>query len=74
MRAFEHFPNLVAMFLARAREGGDKPFLWAKHDHSWQPTSWAEAAAQVASLAESLAKAGTQSFSKYLFTFAHLLI
>ena len=58
MRAFEHFPNLVAMFLARAREGGDKPFLWAKHDHSWQPTSWAEAAAQVASLAESLKALG----------------
>ena len=58
MRAFEHFPNLVAMFLARAREGRDKPFLWAKHDHSWQPTSWAEAATQVASLAESLKALG----------------
>ena len=28
MRQFEHFPNLVAMFFARAAENGDKPFLW----------------------------------------------
>ena len=26
----EHFPNLVAMFFARAAEKGDAPFLWAK--------------------------------------------
>jgi len=58
MRAFEHFPNLIAMFLARAKEGGDKPFLWAKNDHSWKATSWAEAADQVASVAESLRALG----------------
>ena len=28
----EHFPNLVTMFLTRAREQGDKPFLSAKRD------------------------------------------
>ena len=30
MRQLEHFPNLVAMFFARAKEKGDAPFLWAK--------------------------------------------
>ena len=30
MRQLEHFPNLVAMFFARADEKGDAPFLWAK--------------------------------------------
>ena len=31
-RQLEHFPNLVTMFLTRAREKGDAPFLWAKRD------------------------------------------
>jgi long-subunit acyl-CoA synthetase (AMP-forming) len=26
----DHFPNLVTMFFTRAKEQGDKPFLWAK--------------------------------------------
>ena len=29
-KQLEHFPNLVTMFLARAREKGDKPFLWTQ--------------------------------------------
>jgi len=51
MRKLEHFDNLVQMFFTRAREKGDKPFLWHKAGGAWQPTSWAEAARQVASLA-----------------------
>src|ERR671911_2825473 len=31
-RQLEHFPNLVSMFLTRAAEKGDEPFLWAKRD------------------------------------------
>ncbi|WP_419809756.1 AMP-dependent synthetase/ligase [Sphingomonas sp.] len=58
MQRFEHFPNLVAMFLARADAKGDAPFLWAKRDGAWQPTSWAEAARQVASLAAALKALG----------------
>ena len=54
MRTLEHFPNLVAMFFARAAEKGDKPFLWAKQDNAWRPTSWRETARQVASLATAL--------------------
>lgn len=58
MRAFERFPNLISMFLARATEGGDKPFLWAKQGDAWQPTSWKEAADRVASLAAALKAMG----------------
>ena len=31
-RQLEHFDNLVAMFLTRAEEKGDEPFLWAKRE------------------------------------------
>jgi long-chain acyl-CoA synthetase len=58
MRKLEHFPNLVAMFLARAREKGDAPFLWAKAGGQWRATSWADAARQVASLARALKALG----------------
>lgn len=58
MRAFEHFPNLVSMFLTRAAEGGDKPFLWAKRDGAWRSTSWKQAADHVASLAAGLKALG----------------
>jgi long-chain acyl-CoA synthetase len=54
----EHFPNLVAMFFARAAQKGEAPFLWAKRDDEWQATSWAEAARQVAGLAASLKAIG----------------
>ena len=58
MRRLEHFPNLVAMFFARARDKGDAPFLWAKRDGAWRSTSWKEAAMQVASLASALTRLG----------------
>lgn len=54
----EHFPNLVAMLLARVAEKGDKPFLWAKRNGAWESVSWTEAARQVAALSESLLKLG----------------
>ena len=66
MRVFEHFPNLVTMFLARAAEGGDKPFLWAKKDEAWQPTSWKQAADQVASLAAGLKALGLKPGDRVL--------
>ncbi|TGX54933.1 long-chain fatty acid--CoA ligase [Sphingomonas gei] len=58
MRTLERFDNLVQMFFTRAREKGDKPFLWHKAGGKWQPTSWAEAARQVASLATALQALG----------------
>ena len=59
-RQLEHFDNLVALFLTRAAEKGDKPFLWAKRDGEWRSTSWAEAARQVAALAAGLKRIGLQ--------------
>jgi long-chain acyl-CoA synthetase len=59
-RLLEHFPNLVTMFLTRAQEQGDKPFLWAKRSGAWQPISWREAARQVAALAASLERIGLE--------------
>ncbi len=53
-RQLEHFPNLVAMFFARAAERGDAPFLWSKQQGKWQSISWTDAARQVASLANAL--------------------
>jgi long-chain acyl-CoA synthetase len=57
-RQLEHFDNLIAMFLTRAEEKGDKPFLWAKREGAWRSISWADTARQVAALAESLKRIG----------------
>jgi long-chain acyl-CoA synthetase len=46
--------NLVSLFLLRADELGDKPFLWAKREGQWRPVSWHDAATQVCLMAESL--------------------
>ena len=59
-RQLEYFPNLVTMFLTRAKEKGDAPFLWAKHDGNWHSISWQESARQVAAFAESLKRIGVQ--------------
>ena len=60
MRTLEHFPNLVTMFFARAREKGDKPFLWHKEKSGWVSLSWRETAQQVASLATGLKAIGLE--------------
>ena len=59
-RQLEHFPNLVSMFLTRAVEQGDKPFLWAKKAGSWQSISWSDTARQVTAFAESLKRLGLE--------------
>ncbi|HEY7005473.1 MAG TPA: AMP-dependent synthetase/ligase, partial [Sphingomicrobium sp.] len=59
-RQLERFENLVSLFLTRAAEKGDAPFLWAKREGEWRPTSWNDAARQVASLATSLKAIGLQ--------------
>src|SRR5438046_6091535 len=59
-RQLERFENLVSMFLTRAEEKGDEPFLWAKRGGEWRLISWAEAARQVAALAASLRRVGLQ--------------
>lgn len=50
--------NLVELFLLRADERGDKPFLWGKRDGQWQSQSWREVADKVCLLAENLRKLG----------------
>lgn len=57
---FDSFPNLVTMFFARARYRGDAPFLWAKHDGTWQSISWSDVARQVAAFAKSLRQLGLE--------------
>jgi len=59
-RQLERFDNLVSLFLTRAKEKGDKPFLWAKRDGEWRSVSWTEGARQVAALARSLRKIGLE--------------
>ena len=48
------------MFVTRAAERGDAPFLWAKKEGQWRSTSWREAAEQVAALAAALQRIGLQ--------------
>ncbi len=59
-RQLEHFNNLVSLFLTRAEQKGDKPFLWAKREGRWRPTSWNETARQVAAIAASLKRIGLE--------------
>jgi len=54
----EKFPNLVSMFLTRAREKADAPFLSKKVEGEWRSISYNEAARQVAALAASLIRSG----------------
>jgi long-chain acyl-CoA synthetase len=55
---FAAYPNLVAMFLDRARTRGNAPFLWAKHDGKWHSISWAEAVDQICLIAQNLRALG----------------
>jgi long-chain acyl-CoA synthetase len=52
--------NLVELFLRRADEKGDKPFLGAKIDGAWQTLSWREVADRVCLLAENLRRIGVK--------------
>ena len=53
--------NLVELFLKRADEKGDLPFLGAKLGGVWQTTSWSAAVEQVCLLAESLRELGLKN-------------
>ncbi len=55
---FDSFPNLVSMFLSRAKVRGDRPFLGYKHGDEWQTISWAETARRVAGFAKNLKAMG----------------
>ena len=59
---FNTCANLVSLFLSRADERGDAPFLWARRASQfggeWQSQSWRETAQQVCLLAEGLRALG----------------
>src|SRR5688572_12041434 len=57
---FASAPNLVRLFLDRADELGERPFLSAKTEGAWQALSWAESARQVCLLAEALRAMGLE--------------
>nr|WP_166177668.1 long-chain fatty acid--CoA ligase [Altererythrobacter segetis] len=57
---FDASQNLVELFLKRADELDDKPFLTAKLEGGWRSISWREAAEQVCLLAESLRRLGLE--------------
>ncbi len=56
----ESAKNLVELFLERADERGDRPFLGAKRGDAWQTQSWREVAEHVCLLAENLRGLGLQ--------------
>jgi len=57
---FDAAPNLVRLFLDRADERADRPFLAAKRAGKWQSQSWRETAEQVCLLAEALRGRGLE--------------
>jgi long-chain acyl-CoA synthetase len=58
---FDASQNLVELFLKRADELGDKPFLTAKHEGEWRSISWREASERVCLLAEALRGLGLEA-------------
>ena len=58
--------NLVELFLRRADERGEAPFLWAKHGGNWQPLSWTEVTRQVCVLAQGLIGLGLKPGDRVL--------
>ena len=53
--------SLVELFLKRADQKGDAPFLGAKIEGNWQTISWAETAQRVCLLAEALRTLGLEA-------------
>lgn len=52
--------NLVDLFLKRADQGGDRPFLGARKGGEWVTQSWREVAQEVCILAENLRSLGLE--------------
>ena len=55
---YDKLSSLPAMFFANTKDIGNRPFLWAKHDGEWQPTSGEEANKKAIALSNSLIKLG----------------
>ena len=50
--------NIVSLFLARAAEKQQAPFLWERHDDQWQSLSWQEITERVFQCAAGLRQRG----------------
>ena len=55
---FDASSSLVELFLRRADERGDRPFLTAKREGEWRSISWREAAGRVSLIAGALRRLG----------------
>ena len=55
---YDSLTSLPAMFFANTAEIGDEPFLWAKRDGDWQPTTGTDARRQAAALTAALTTLG----------------
>ena len=55
---YDKISSLPAMFFANTKDIGNRPFLWAKHDGEWQPTSGEEAYKKAIALSNSLIELG----------------
>ena len=55
---YDKLSSLPAMFFANTKDIGKRPFLWAKHNGEWQPTSGEEAHKKAIALSNSLIKLG----------------
>ncbi|MEC8087841.1 MAG: AMP-binding protein [Pseudomonadota bacterium] len=55
---YDKLSSLPAMFFANTKDIGNRPFLWAKHDGEWQPTSGEEAHKKAITLSNSLIELG----------------
>jgi len=60
------WPSLIAMFFEQAETLGEKPFLWAKNDGTYQSTSWRESAEIVSALARGLKALGINEGDRVL--------
>jgi long-chain acyl-CoA synthetase len=57
---YARIPNLPTLFLDKASEMGDKPFVWAKIDKEWRATSYAKAREMAVNLAKGLVSLGVE--------------
>src|SRR5579872_3804137 len=57
----QSYRSLIALFFERAREKGERPFLWSKRDGCYAPLSWRATAEAVTGLARGLRALGIKT-------------
>jgi long-chain acyl-CoA synthetase len=58
---YDDWPNLATMFFDKARQHGDRAFLWSKHDGTYRPQTWASVADEVRKLSAGLTELGVEN-------------